>query len=69
MITTKPKKIKIKWLVEGQPDFCFGEDKKMYKISTQRQIKIVLNGYTRGWYLNRKFFSQKQIKPLLRIIE
>ncbi len=61
----KPKNIKAKWLIEGQPDFFIAEDKKMYRLKTQREIKLTLNGYTKGYYLNRKFFSLHQLRPLI----
>lgn len=65
----KPKNIKAKWLIEGQPDFFIAEDKKMYRLKTQREIKLTLNGYTKGYYLNRKFFSLHQLRPLIRKID
>ena len=65
-VLLKSKSIKAKWLIEGQPDFFIGEDKKMYRIKTQREIKLTLNGYTKGYYLNRKFFSLHQLRPLIR---
>lgn len=68
-LTTKPKIIKAKWLIDGQPDFFIAEDKKMYRLKTQREIKLTLNGYTKGYYLNRKFFSLHQLRPLIRKID
>ncbi len=65
----KPKNVKAKWLIEGQPDFFIAEDKKMYRLKTQREIKLTLNGYTKGYYLNRKFFSLHQLRPLIRKID
>lgn len=65
----KPKIIKAKWLIDGQPDFFIAEDKKMYRLKTQREIKLTLNGYTKGYYLNRKFFSLRQLRPLIRKID
>lgn len=65
-VVLKSKTIKAKWLIEGQPDFFIGEDKKLYRIKTQREIKLTLNGYTKGYYLNRKFFSLHQLRPLIR---
>ena len=67
--TIKPKVIKAKWLIDGQPDFFIAEDKKMYRLKTQREIKLTLNGYTKGYYLNRKFFSLHQLRPLIRKID
>lgn len=68
-LTIKSKIIRAKWLIEGQPDFFIAEDKKMYRLKTQREIKLTLNGYTKGYYLNRKFFSLHQLRPLIRKID
>lgn len=68
-LVLKPKNVKAKWLIEGQPDFFIAEDKKMYRLKTQREIKLTLNGYTKGYYLNRKFFSLHQLRPLIRKID
>lgn len=68
-LTLKPKTIKAKWLIDGQPDFFITEDKKMYRLKTQREIKLTLNGYTKGYYLNRKFFSLHQLRPLIRKVD
>jgi hypothetical protein len=68
-ILIKSKIIKAKWLIEGQPDFFIGEDKKLYRVKTQREIKLTLNGYTKGYYLNRKFFSLIQLRPLVRKLD
>lgn len=68
-LTIKSKIIKAKWLIDGQPDFFIAEDKKMYRLKTQREIKLTLNGYTKGYYLNRKFFSLRQLRPLIRKID
>lgn len=68
-LTIKSRVIKAKWLIDGQPDFFIAEDKKMYRLKTQREIKLTLNGYTKGYYLNRKFFSLHQLRPLIRKID
>lgn len=65
----KSRIIRAKWLIEGQPDFFIAEDKKMYRLKTQREIKLTLNGYTKGYYLNRKFFSLHQLRPLIRKVD
>jgi hypothetical protein len=62
-----PKKIKIKWLIEGLPDFGISEDKKMYRLSTKNEIKLKMVGYTRGYYLARKFYSITRLRSLLFI--
>jgi hypothetical protein len=53
----KSKIVTIEWTIEGYTGFFVGNDKKMYKIATRREIKMVLNGYSKGYYLNRKFYT------------
>lgn len=68
-ITLKPKTVKVKWLIEGFPDYFIGDDKKMYCFSKQKSVNMVLNGYTKGYYLNRKFYSLNKLRPLLIKVE
>ncbi len=69
IIRLKPQIIRPKWLIEGHPDYFFAENKKLYRVSTQREIRLILMGYTKGYYLNRKFFSLKQLKSLIYKID
>jgi hypothetical protein len=62
----KSRTITASWYIEGITGFIVGEDNKMYNIATRREIKMVLNGYTKGYYLNRKFYSLTRLRPLLR---
>jgi thiamine biosynthesis lipoprotein ApbE len=68
-VLLKPKKIKIKWRIEGFPDLFFGEDKKLYSLSTLREVKLTLNGYTKGYYIDRKFYSLHKLRPLITKID
>lgn len=68
-IILKPKKVKLKWSVQGFPDLFFGEDKKLYRRSTLREIKLTLNGYTKGYYIDRKFYSLHKLRPLITKID
>lgn len=67
-ISLKPKKITAAWYIEGLTGFIISDENKMYNIATRREIKMVLNGYTKGYYLNRKFYSLTRLRPLLRKI-
>ena len=67
-LTLKPQKITASWYIEGLTGFIVGDDNKIYNIATRRQIRMVLNGYTKGYYLNRKFYSLTRLRPLLRKI-
>ena len=68
-IKLKPKTIKIKWVIDGFPDIVIGEDKKLYHQSNLREIKMCLIGYTKGYFINRKFYSLFRLRPLIRKIE
>ncbi len=68
-LSLKPRKVTAAWSIEGHTGFFVGEDKKMYNIATRREIRMVLNGYTKGYYLNRKFYSLTRLRPLLRKID
>lgn len=66
---TKSKLIKAKWEIKGEPDFFFAEDKKLYRLSSKREIKLTLNGYTKGYYMNRKFYSLFRLKSITKKID
>lgn len=55
-----------KWVIEGHPLYFFAEDKKLYNFNTGKQIKMQLKGYTRGFYLNGRFYSLQQLKPKIK---
>lgn len=67
--TLKPKTIKPVWRIEGFEGFVVAQDNKMYNISTGREVRMVLIGYTKGFYLNQKFYSLTRLRPLLRKID
>ena len=59
----------LKWFINGQPNYCFAENKKLYNRTTGFEVKQVLKGgYTRGYNLKGKFYSLKKLRPLLRKI-
>ncbi len=68
-IKIKPKNIEVGWRIDGFDGFVVGKDKNVYNILTSRQVRMVLNGYTKGFYLNRKFYSLVRLRPLLRKID
>lgn len=64
----KEKPVAKKWLFNGLEDFYVGDNNKVYKSSTNKEVKMVLKKYTRGFYLNRKFYSVVYLrKCLIRI--
>jgi hypothetical protein len=58
-----------KWDIDGYPTYFFGADKQLYRVDSRgrvKQNKRVIIGYTAGYILKSKFYSQKQILPMLR---
>jgi hypothetical protein len=68
-IRQKSKNITPVWVIDGLDGFVVATDNKMYNIITFREVRMVLNGYTKGFYLNRKFYSLARLRPLLRKID
>lgn len=69
MLKITPKKIKPKWLLTGFSDYFIAEDKKMYRFSTLKEVKMVMYGYTKGYYLHRKFYALSKLRPLITKID
>lgn len=57
------------WLVEGYPDYFFGEDKNFYRIKSNgkaRQCKLTVIGYTKGYVLKSKFLSLNRLRGMIK---
>ena len=57
------------WNVEGYPNYFFGQDKKLYRFDSRgrvKQNKRVVIGTTQGYVLKSRFYSLKQLRPMLR---
>lgn len=61
------EKIKIKWHITGFDNYAFGENKKLYNLLRGKEVKQKVNGGSIGWWLGKKFITQKSMKPLLTI--
>jgi hypothetical protein len=57
--------IEIRWVILGYSNYGFGENKKLYNLKTNREIKLTLNGYSKGYWLNNKFLTLNKLKNLL----
>ena len=55
-----------KWLIEGYDLYFIDSNNKVRNIQTGKALQMQLKGYTKGYYLNGKFMSLKQIRPLLK---
>lgn len=54
-----------KWLITGYELYFVDSENKMRNRNTGKVLQMQLKGYTKGYYLNGKFLSLKQIRPLL----
>ena len=54
-----------KWIVKWHELYFIDDNNKMRNINTGKVLQMQLKGYTKGYYLNGKFLSLKQIRPLL----
>jgi len=54
-----------KWVFEGHPLYFIDSENKVRNINTGKVLQMQLKQYTKGYYLNGKFYSLKQLRPLL----
>jgi hypothetical protein len=63
---SEPERI---WDIEGHPEYFFGADKKLYRVTKQghlKENKLQIIGYTKGYILKSKFFSLVKLRPMLK---
>lgn len=56
------------WLIEGYPDYFVGQNNRMYRIKNNyedRECKLTVVGYSKGYVLKSKFHSLKRLRELL----
>lgn len=61
----KLETVKMKWLIHGIEDYFVGEDNKLYCNRNLRVVPMVMKKYTKGFYLNRKFYSLVYLRKCL----
>lgn len=57
------------WDVEGYPDYFFGDDNELYRITRRgelRRIRRSMKRYTQGYVLKSRFYSLIQLRSKLR---
>lgn len=57
--------ISVKWMVNGYPDYGFGEDKNLYNLKTNRRLKQSINGGSIGYWIGKQFITLHKIRTLL----
>ena len=55
-----------KWSIIGYGLYFIDSTNKVRNIQTGKVLQMQLKGYTKGYYLNGRFMSLKQIRPLLQ---
>jgi len=55
-----------KWIIEGHPLYFIDDKNKVRNFNSGKCLQMQLKKYTKGYYLNGKFKSLDQIRPLLR---
>lgn len=62
------QKSKAKWIIDGFPEYYFGADKTLYKSSNHRPIKLCMVNASKGYYLNRKFYTLTSLRKIIRTV-
>ena len=58
----------LKWQIKTLPHYKISEDKKVINCQTGRIIKETVVGYTRGFWIDRKFIAKKRLNEFIEII-
>lgn len=64
----KSKTVNAEYSIEGHTGYFLSDENKMYNIATRREIRLVMYGYTKGYYLNRKFYSLTRLQTMVQKI-
>jgi hypothetical protein len=54
--------IEIVWILKNNNNYGWGKDKNLYNLKTNRKIKLTLNGRSKGYWINKKFYSVSFLK-------
>lgn len=57
--------IELRWQIIGHDHYFFGNDKKLYNIKSNREVKKTLNGRSIGYWIGKKFYSINKLKTIL----
>lgn len=58
--------IEIAYEIIGFDNYIISRGGDIYNIKTTRKIKKTLNGYTKGFWIGKKFMTEHKLKPLLK---
>lgn len=65
MVISVTSSYHLKYQLKGIPGYAFADNKKLYNLQRQTEVKKTLIGYTVGFWIKGKFYSLKALKPLL----
>lgn len=65
---TKDNYINEKWNLEGFPDYFVADNNKVYHRRRRIEVRMKMKKYTKGFYLNRKFYSLYYLRKCLKLI-
>lgn len=64
-----PLVIQRQWDIEGYPNYFFGNDSGLYRITSRGEIRSkcrAMKRYTQGYVLKSRFYSLAQLRTMLR---
>lgn len=68
-MTIVTKSIVFKWKLDFNDSYKWTSDNELYNSKTMRKIKKTVNGYSVGYWINKKFYTLKNLRKNLVKIE
>ena len=59
------KHIEIIYHIKDIGGYGFGKDKLLYNLKTAHNIRMTLNGSTKGFWIGKRFLTLNKLRPLL----
>lgn len=66
---TITKSITFNWKLEFADNYQWSIENKLYNLKTMREIKKTVNGYSVGYWINKKFYTLENLRKHLVKIE
>ena len=55
-----------RFVIDGMEHYCFTEKKQLINSKTNKIIKMTLVGYSKGYWIGKKFYTLNKLRPLLK---
>jgi len=62
-------KYNLKWQLKELPHYKISECKNIFNCKTNRKLKRVVNGYTIGYWINKKFIPLNKLNNYCELIK